>query len=101
MNNVPDVINPVKNFIPRSNPAHIPVGSLPIPAEPLDLSTLTDDDLRRDCRESLVMMIRNCKGDLKALGAVRELLDRLEGKPVQRQAIVSDNKIVIEIVQFT
>ena len=55
-------------------------------ATPVDLSTLTDDDLRQECKESLVLMLRGSKGDLRALGAVRELLDRIEGKPVQRVA---------------
>lgn len=50
----------------------------------LDISALTDDQLRQECKESLVMMLRRSKGDLKALGAVRELLDRLEGRPIQR-----------------
>lgn len=50
------------------------------------LALLTDDDLRRMARDSLVMMIHANRGDLKALGAIRELLDRLEGKPVQRIA---------------
>lgn len=49
----------------------------------VDLSTITDDDLRRECRESLVMMLRSSKGEAKALPIVRELLDRLDGKPVQ------------------
>lgn len=53
-------------------------------AEEISMAYLTDDDLRQECKESLVMMLRRSKGDLKALGAVRELLDRLEGRPVQR-----------------
>src|SRR6266852_3251005 len=53
----------------------------------IDISSYSDDDLRRIAKESLVMMTLNAKGDLKALGAVRELLDRLEGKPVQRTII--------------
>lgn len=52
--------------------------------EPIDISALTDDDLRKMGRESLVMMIHANKGDLKALGAVRELFDRIDGKPLQR-----------------
>lgn len=59
----------------------------PAAAMDVDLSGLTDDDLRQECRESLVLMMRKARGDLKALGAVRELLDRIDGKPVQKQAV--------------
>lgn len=52
--------------------------------KPVDLSSLTDKELHQECKANLVLMMRNAKGDLKALGAVRELLDRIEGKPVQR-----------------
>lgn len=54
-----------------------------IKSTPIDLSTLTDDDLRNECRESLVMMMRANKGKLNALAAIRELLDRMDGKPAQ------------------
>lgn len=75
--------DPFKNFTPRQNPAQAPVKA-PKEAEAVDLVLLTDDDLRHECKTTLVQMMRNAKGDLKALGAVRELLDRIEGKPVQR-----------------
>jgi hypothetical protein len=64
--------------------------SAPNPAlNAVELAALTDDDLKRMARESLVLMIHGNKGNLSALGAIRELLDRLEGKPVQRQAIMA------------
>jgi hypothetical protein len=49
-----------------------------------DAAAYTDDELRKLTRTSLVMMIHAHKGDLKALGAIREALDRLDGKPVQK-----------------
>jgi hypothetical protein len=53
----------------------------------IDLSILTDDDLRRECKESLVMMMRANKGKLNALASIRELLDRMDGKPAQSIAM--------------
>jgi hypothetical protein len=50
----------------------------------VEAAAYTDDDLRKLTRTSLVMMIHAHKGDLKALGAIREALDRLDGKPVQK-----------------
>lgn len=79
---IPD---PFRNFTPRQNPAQ-PVIAQKEPEAP-DLSGMTDDELRQECRESLVLMMRRAKGDLKALGAVKELLDRIEGRPIQRQAV--------------
>lgn len=77
--------DPFKNFTPRENP--VTTRQPPAAAMDVDLSGLTDDDLRQECRESLVLMMRKARGDLKALGAVRELLDRIDGKPVQKQAV--------------
>lgn len=64
---------------------------------PIDLSTLTEDDLKRECKESLALMVRHAKGDLKALGAVRELLDRLEGKPIARTDINVRSQAILVI----
>lgn len=76
--------DPFKNFTPRQNPVNQAVAAVNETIESIDLSALTDDELHQECKTSLVMMMRKAKGDLKALGAVRELLDRIEGKPVQR-----------------
>lgn len=63
----------------------------------VDLSMLTDDELKRECKESLALMVRHAKGDLKALGAVRELLDRLEGKPIARTDINVRSQAILVI----
>lgn len=80
--------NPVDQAVTASNAQN----------EVIDISALTDDDLRQECKESLVMMLRRSKGDLKALGAVRELLDRIEGKPVQRTL---EAKMEVGVVEKT
>ena len=91
-------IDPRTNFTPRQNPA-TPVieAQTPPNPEPIDLSTITDNDLKREAKESLVMMMRAAKGDLKALGAVRELLDRIEGTPIKRtEASIDMRSVSIE-----
>lgn len=77
---------------PRTNPvmasdSQSDTTNTPSPLSASELAGLTDDDLKRMARDSLVLMIHGNKGDLRALGAIRELLDRLEGKPIQRQEI--------------
>ena len=68
------------------------------PAAQIDLSGLSDDDLKREAKESLVLMMRSAKGDLRALGAVRELLDRLEGKPIARtEASLDVRQVSVEV----
>lgn len=57
----------------------------PLSAE--EIADLTDDDLRKMCRESLAMMIHGNKGKLASSGAIRELLDRMDGKPAQSIAM--------------
>lgn len=52
-----------------------------LPSAPIDYSP---DAVKKLCYESLVDMVHKAKGDYKALPALREVLDRLEGKPVQR-----------------
>lgn len=54
-----------------------------IPEDKIDLSTVTDDDLRRECKEGLVLLMRQNKGKPQALAVIRELLDRIDGRPVQ------------------
>ena len=46
---------------------------------------LTDADaIKREAMESLLLMMARNKGDIRSLGIVREVLDRLEGRPVAR-----------------
>jgi len=49
----------------------------------IDISDLTDEQLRAECKESLVAMMRANKGKIGALGAIKEILDRMDGKPAQ------------------
>lgn len=42
------------------------------------------DSVKRECMESLVWMLQANKGDIRALSVIRELLDRVDGKAIQR-----------------
>lgn len=54
--------------------------------------------IKRECLESLVGMMRAAKGDTKTLGVVREILDRLEGKPIARtEASVDVRSVSVEV----
>lgn len=77
-----DAIDPFKNFTPRQNP--------PKPAgmhEAVASSALTDDELRAVTRQRLIQLLHDpsVKGGT-LLAVCREVLDRLDGKPMQRQA---------------
>lgn len=64
------------------------ISNIPQINEPISSNTLTTIDfndheaVKRECMESLVAMIQNNKGDIRTLAVVRELLDRVIGKPV-------------------
>lgn len=57
------------------------------PLSVAELEGMSDDDLRTMCKESLALMIHTNKGKLASSGAIRELLDRLDGKPAQSIAM--------------
>lgn len=49
----------------------------------LRLATLTEEELKAATRLRLAELALNCKDDKLALQAISQLLDRLEGKPLQ------------------
>lgn len=49
----------------------------------LRLATLTEEELKAATRLRLAELALNCKDDKLALQAIGQLLDRLEGKPLQ------------------
>lgn len=54
------------------------------------LVTLTDPDaIKQAAMESLVAMMQSLKGDARSLGVVREILDRLDGRPVSRAIVAT------------
>lgn len=66
------------------------VQQITLPA--IDLSD--PDAIKREAMESLVMMLQTGKGDIKLLGVVKEILDRLEGRPVSRAIVATaDNDV--------
>lgn len=73
------------------------------PAEPLTIPSLSDDDLRSIAREKLSQAIQTIdpvKQPELTRKLCAELMDRLDGKPVQKQVIDGDMRPVIQIVQF-
>ena len=63
--------------------SNIPVINEDIDDKPLVTIDLNDHDaVKRECMESLVQMMQANKGDIRTLAVVRELLDRVIGKPV-------------------
>ena len=69
--------------------------------EAVDLSNVTDDDLRRECKEGLVLLVRNNKGNLAALAAIRELLNRIDGTPAQTLKIDASVEVKASILPPT
>lgn len=72
------------DFIRKVNPdgsvTQIALNKAITGAIPLD----DPEAIKKECMESLLLMLAANKGDIKALAVVRELLDRVEGKAVQR-----------------
>lgn len=91
--------SPLKNFTPRGNPpaAQPAVESLP---------NLSDDDLRHLAREKLSALLQSLDPKTSPsllLSAVREVMDRLNGKPRQQIDTTLKGEMVttIQIVRFS
>lgn len=61
----------------------------------------TDDDLRQECKEGLVLLVRNNKGTMAALAAIRELLNRIDGTPAQTVKLDATVKGCMEHIIIT
>lgn len=77
--------DPFKNFTPRQNPPVVPVRL----AKPITVKlNLSDEELRETVRTKLIVLLNELNG-VSLLAVCRELLDRLDGKPMQRQAVMT------------
>lgn len=77
--------NPLKNFTPRANPPKVVQNDAQSPANaPLSGEELQNKGYLRDlAMRELVAIVRANGGDIKGVAAIKELLDRTEGKPAQ------------------
>lgn len=64
------------------------ISNIPVFDEPKQTNTLVtidfndNDAIKRLCMESLIEIVQTYKGDIRTLGVIRELMDRVIGKPV-------------------
>lgn len=63
---------------------------------------ITDTEaLKAMARAKLVAIVQTAPNTMQALPAIRELLDRLEGKPAQSVAVTGHVDHVIQVVRFS
>lgn len=81
MNYVPDP----SNYVMKTNPRQKSVAMDKPPQTPITAEQLADKDfLRNICAMELVEIIRANGGDIRGLGAITLLWDRIDGKPASR-----------------
>jgi hypothetical protein len=73
--------HPAKNFTPRANPPRNALESATRHVEPVDVGDLPA--LRKLARKELVSIIQGNDGASVKVAAIKELLDRIDGKPHQ------------------
>ncbi len=87
-------IDPFKNFTPRGNPTVVqPTTDTAALTEAQCAELLSDHDkLRNLAKSKLIEIIHGSKATTALVPALKELLDRIDGKPAQSIAMVVENK---------
>lgn len=62
----------------------VPEPEKPVEPEPLDIDVTDKDALRELSFKALAQVLANGKSDASIVAAAKELLDRIDGKPVQQ-----------------
>jgi len=87
---------PDKNFTPRRNPPTVKQEARATP----DVDISDKDALRTLAMRELVAIVQRNGGDIRGISAVRELLDRVDGKP--QQSIIQSGTVTNDMnVNFT
>lgn len=73
--------HPAKNFTPRKNAPNSALEGRTAALAPIDVAD--KDALRTMAMRELVAIVQRNGGDIRGIAAVRELLDRVDGKPQQ------------------
>lgn len=76
-------ISPTKNFTPRQNPPKSAAQPQPVPVEAIDWTDKVA--LRNLALERLVEILQTSPRNVSLIPAIRELLDRVDGKPAGSQ----------------
>lgn len=80
---LPDYAHPFKNFTPKANP---PIDQkIPLEIKPIDISDPIA--LKSLAMEALVEIVQTAPRNVSLVGAIRELIDRIEGKAPQSIAM--------------
>jgi hypothetical protein len=85
-----------KNFTPRAN---APIVAQPnqSAAAPVDIND--PDALRTLAKGKLVAILQTAPVNVSLVAAIRELLDRIDGKPIQTQ--VTEHKGTVATINYT
>lgn len=98
-----DIIDPTKNFVPRTNPPKADSGLMKTQLQPRSMQEAKDAaSLRTDIAiEALEAIVRNPSAkDSDRINAANSLLDRAHGRVSNQLPVDDDGKLVIQIVQF-